>query len=236
VPEERRSLEDFGMAEEPKQEDGEAQGKHQKDTSWDKFKELFGKNPTLALTVLYLYATGMGILYSAALYGKFGINILDYSDTVDFLFAAFKNQYLLAEFGLYLLAFFLGIPLVWFVRTLILRLAPRESSDSTLGRIRTGPPRSTWLPIIVECFVFLTLIFATVTYDRAIDRAREIKDGKPPAVDVRYRSFSGSAGQVEEPNLRLIGATQKAVFFYDVGKKHALVIPQAQLVSIEVPE
>jgi hypothetical protein len=53
---------------------------------------------------------------------------------------------------------------------------------------------------------------------------------------VQYRSFSSSTEQVTKPRLELIGATQTVVFFYDVADEHTLVIPQAQIVSIEVPE
>jgi hypothetical protein len=89
---------------------------------------------------------------------------------------------------------------------------------------------------------FVICIAVIITYLSAIRAASSIKDGaghrlfEKPAVDIRYRSFSGSAGQVTEPNLKLIGATQKAVFFYDVDEKRTIVIPQAQIVSIEIPE
>jgi hypothetical protein len=53
---------------------------------------------------------------------------------------------------------------------------------------------------------------------------------------VQYRAFSSSAGQVTEPGLQVIGSTQKAIFFYDVNNKRTIVIPQGQVVSIEVPE
>jgi hypothetical protein len=63
-----------------------------------------------------------------------------------------------------------------------------------------------------------------------------LEGGETQAVDVRYRSFSGSAGQVTKPGLALIGATQKVVFFYDVDDKRTIVIPRTHIVSIEVPE
>jgi hypothetical protein len=66
--------------------------------------------------------------------------------------------------------------------------------------------------------------------------ASSIKDGQRAKVEVRYRSFKGSAGQVIVPGLVLIGATQRASFFYDRANKRTLVIPQTQLISIEVPE
>jgi len=86
------------------------------------------------------------------------------------------------------------------------------------------------VPVAIVC---LSLI---LPYVSATTKASSLKDGEKPVVDVRYRSFSGSEGQVTEPGLELIGATQKAAFFYDVNDNHTLVIPQAQIVSIEVPE
>jgi hypothetical protein len=68
------------------------------------------------------------------------------------------------------------------------------------------------------------------------DQAQSIKHGEGPTVEVQYRSFRGSAGQVSKPGLVLLGATQRAVFFYDVNSEQSLVIPQAQIVSIEVRE
>jgi hypothetical protein len=78
------------------------------------------------------------------------------------------------------------------------------------------------------CNVHATFGVANVT-------AIAVKNGDYHTVDVRYRSFSSSAGQATEPNLTVIGATQKAVYFYDVDEKRTIVVPQAQIVSIEVP-
>jgi hypothetical protein len=44
---------------------------------WDKIKGYLLDNPTLALTLLYLYVTAIGMSYSAVLYASFGINIFD---------------------------------------------------------------------------------------------------------------------------------------------------------------
>jgi hypothetical protein len=53
---------------------------------------------------------------------------------------------------------------------------------------------------------------------------------------VQHRNFSRSAEQLTEPGLHLIGATQNTVFFYDVNEKRTIMIPQSQIVSIEVPQ
>jgi hypothetical protein len=97
--------------------------------------------------------------------------------------------------------------------------------------------------VMIAIFVTVTIVLSSLVlpYYSALKTASDIKDGERQTVDVWYRSFSGSAGQETEPDLNLIGATQKAVFFYDVNDKdnekdnRTLVIPQAQIVSIEVP-
>jgi hypothetical protein len=107
-----------------------------------------------------------------------------------------------------------------------LEKAEREIEDEQRKRI-----------VIIAIVVTVTIVFSSLILPNfsAARTASSTKHGQYPAVDVRYRSFKGSAGQVTEPNLTLIGAIQKAVFFYDVDDKRTIVIPQAQIVSIEVP-
>ena len=92
--------------------------------------------------------------------------------------------------------------------------------------------------VILTIVIAVTSVFTSfvLPYYSAGKTASSIKAGETPSVDVRYRSFKGSAGQVTVPSLGLIGATEKAAFFYDVDHKRTIVIPQAQLVSIVVPE
>lgn len=80
------------MAEEPNHEPEE-------NNRWGKIKGFFLDNPTLALTLLYLYVTAVGMLYSAVLYRKFGINIFDYAEIADFLLAALKNPEAILQTG-----------------------------------------------------------------------------------------------------------------------------------------
>jgi hypothetical protein len=89
-------------------------------------------------------------------------------------------------------------------------------------------------PIFVVCFTLSATGLIILT--RAEAQAEFIKQGRESTVVVRYRSFTGSAGQVTKPGLVMIGATQKAYIFYDVDDEQTLVIPQAQMVSIEIPE
>jgi hypothetical protein len=209
---------------------------------------------TLLSTLLYLYVTALGIIYSAALYGKFAINIFDYSEISDFLLAAFKNPIALFSAVLVGLLAAIGVAGVFFFATASRQPGQvrtwdketqrwvEETDTAKIVAIERRSERDFKRSIrkrTLEAAIF-TAILASLTflvpYYFASRTASSIKDGEKPAVDVRYRSFSGSAGQVTEPELELIGATQKAAFFYDVGEKRTIVIPQAQIVSIEVPE
>jgi hypothetical protein len=256
------------MTKEPEQEDRGAQ-ETEEDYSWwgSKVKDLFLKNPTLVLSLLYLYVTAMGLLYSSFLYARFGINILDYSEISDFLLAALKNPIVLS-WSLSMALLYL-VYLAFQASHLQTRLKTRSHGDTrfyepsvrsnngggaaeTPAELRRREEPHVPTPeekhhafidshwhITVQAIVYaFFVVFSSLvlTYVFAIFLASSIKDGEKPAVEVRYRSFSGSTGQVTEPGLELIGATQKAVFFYDVDDQRTLVIPQSQLVSIEVPE
>jgi hypothetical protein len=269
------------MSEEPKQEDTVTQGNQEKANRGGAVKGFFHDNPTFVLTLLYLYATAIGIIYSSVLYGRFGINIFDYSEIADFLLAAFKNPVALVAAGVLVV---MGVALAAFAAILEQRIMRRTMRDfgaesreleqkyrDEYKQIQKQPDEEAqkqnerlleeimlsnlymrrelyqtdhWVKsrrraiILTATILSLTgICFALVLpYYFADIAASSIKKGETQAVDVRYRSFSGSAGQVTEPNLNLIGATQKAVFFYDVSDKRTIVIPQAQVVSIEVPE
>ena len=210
------------MAEEPKKEDKGNQGSDQKDNSWGYLKEFFLANSTVVLSVLYVYVTAVGMLHSATLYRHFGITIFDFSEIGDFLLFAFKEP--LALLVGVLQAFLYGA-----IALSTLRYIKVYEAPNAIEKYKRWTTVALSATLIVLGSVLPPYVTATLT-------ASSIKHREHPTVDVRYRSFSGSAGQVTESDLKLIGATQKAVFFYDVSDKRTLVIPQTQIVSIEVPE
>jgi DNA-binding XRE family transcriptional regulator len=64
------------MREEPKRKDEAVQRVEETNEFWSKVTEIFFDNPALSLTLLYLYATVIGMFYSGVLYGSFGIRFL----------------------------------------------------------------------------------------------------------------------------------------------------------------
>jgi hypothetical protein len=122
---------DSVMPEEPKQEDKDARESEDNvlwdKSNWNKIKGFFLDNPTLALTLLYLYVTAVGMLYSAVLYGRFGINIFDYSEIADFLLAAGKNPKALLFTGAQILA--ICAALYWSRKRAVLQMTRRRRLD-----------------------------------------------------------------------------------------------------------
>src|SRR5215213_5447662 len=196
--------------------------------NWDKIKGYFLDNPTLALTLLYLYVTAVGMLYSAVLYGRFGINIFDYSEIADFLLAAFKNPVSFLSPVILVAIGTAGVSVTEAWSRLLIRAA-QEASQEAFEEMREGfeeikekveeikekaKAKQRKRKVTIAIIVTVTIGFSSLVlpYYSASKAASGIKDGQSPAVDVLYRSFKGSAGQVTAPGLEPIGATQKAAF------------------------
>ena|SRR5215204_563364 len=131
-------MEVSSMTEEPKQEDMDAQESEERSRG-DKTNGFVSDNPTLVLTLLYLYVTGIGMLYSALLYRRFGINIFDYSEIADFLLAAFKNPIALlvvvVQVALFLIARVVaGIWMAW-IRTRSEREGVYEAGETSMPEV-----------------------------------------------------------------------------------------------------
>jgi hypothetical protein len=233
---------------------------HQKDGRQGYVKQLFLASPTVAFTLLYIGVSAIGMFYSWVLYRNFGINIFDHSDVTDFLLAAFKNPVtllsvvLLAVIGAALAAFirYWLDHILQRIRREVEEMVRREGKVNVAEESRAEEQldlelrqieerlnrRKVVLYGVIAVIVALGFIYSTmvVPYRSANQMASAIKRGEYPTVDVRYRLFSGSAGQVTEPNLELIGATEKAAFFYDDDDGRTIVIPHAQIVSVDVPD
>src|SRR5215208_34417 len=152
--------------------------------------------------LLYGYFTVLGMFYSYFLYKRFGINIWDYAEIGDFLLAAFRNR----------AAFWAGV-------VLVMGLVMGVIVMQLLRNLLSLDKEIVWTSTAVV-FIFLALLAPIFIILFGVERrTNSIKEGFEQKLEVRYRSYSGSADQVTEPDLELIGATQKVVFFYDVKDK-----------------
>ena len=57
--------------------------------------ELIIKEIQTVITVCYLVAVGIGMIFNYKKYAEFGINIFDYGDVFDFLIAPFADVYII---------------------------------------------------------------------------------------------------------------------------------------------
>ncbi len=121
-----------------------------------------------------------------------------------------------------------------FLFALLLMLRPEGSA------IDDGSPTSSSAgKAILSTVVMFIVIFGiafVVAYLFSKAEARSAKQSLEDPINVTYRlTASGSAEPTTETDVELIGATQKAAFFYDPDDGHTLAIPHAQIVSIEFP-
>lgn len=134
-------------AKETKQEDSVVQGTEE-NYRWGKIARYLFDNLTSALTLLYIYVTAIGMIYSWVLYGRFEINIFDYSEVGDFLLAAFK-----IPAGLFVSAFIFvplylgGVFMAWMIRGLWQTIRRRPESE------RKGFYKSVVRPFLAPSFV-----------------------------------------------------------------------------------
>jgi hypothetical protein len=195
------------------------------------------EHPAIAVSLVYLQVTTVGVVYSWVLFRRFDINIFDYAETNDFLLAAFRDPIV---FGMSMLTFVIYSSLVLAMhiytrRRMEKHVATSElvvpSYTSPIVRTSSISPvlRSLHLPLL---FIFYSLIppysFATWTAESLLEPAHH-----EPLTSVQYRAMSGSNEQTKETGLRMIGTTQSYVFFYDREETRTLIIPHAQIVEIE---
>ncbi len=195
--------------------------------SLDSAARFFGQHPAMLGSLMYLLITCVGITYSFFLYQNFGINVFDFAETNDLLLAAFK------DFNAFLISMLAVVSSI-FLFALLLMLRPKGSA------IDDGSPTSSSAgKAILSTVVMFIVIFGiafVVAYLFSKAEARSVKQNLEDPVNVTYRlTAAGSAEPTTETDVELIGATQKAAFFYDPDDGHTLAIPHAQIVSIEFP-
>lgn len=177
--------------------------------------KFFGVHPGILGSLLYLQVSAVGIIYVWFLYQSFNINIFDFAETNDFLLAAFKQPF---AFGMSMLTILLII-----IQIIVFYFRKQK-------RMKPGVP---WL--ILGSFIFILIGYtAFPAYFYGKRDARSIIKDQESKVTVAYKIIGPTKKiDVREQNLSLIGTTDKFSFFYDHTKERSLVIPIANIVSIE---
>ena len=188
--------------------------------------ELARSHPTLLLTVGYLALTTVGLVYEAWLFRYFGINILEYSETGDFLLAAVRTP-------LIIILSMLPLVIMWAINELHRRARQRyrpyanwakriEGTGWDMDNPRIGLP--VWALFVIIYASLFTQIYAKMV-------ANQIKNGKGRVVNVELVN-PGSLRAADTP--LLIGTTGKFVFLYYPRLRQTRIVPIGNVASIGV--
>lgn len=180
-------------------------------------------NPALSLTVLYLFASVVGIVFHFLLLKRFGFNVLEFSETSDFLMVVVREPLTVA------LAL-LGVPFYLVYMSVALRIGRWARPRFTMLRSTPEKRRKTlanlrrWQHVGPAGFIGIWAIVFVMYY--SYWRADRLRDGDFRAVTVIYKTDSPRAdGTFAAEGLALLGTTSKFVFLYDAATKRSEVVP-----------
>jgi hypothetical protein len=171
------------------------------------------EHPTLGLTLAYLALTFVGMIHDLWFYFYFKINILDFSETSDFLLAAIRNP-LVIILSLLPIALLFGVQRV--------RETARKKS-ARYDAFATKYDRSRWNSVssrlsIYGLFIVIYAIVFTQLY--AEWESERVKAGKG-----RRLAFVRNDGVISDEQPILLGTTGKFLFLYYPSRKATEIVP-----------
>ena len=141
------------------------------------------------------------------LYRQFGLDVVDFADTNDFLLAAFKEP----------LALTMSLVTIITAIVFLLRWTSR--------RRRTSRVRPIYY-IVMFSFMLVYTFFPPLYFGRI--RAMKIKYGEGKNVIVELRAKIMDIGD----EIFLLGTTEKFAFFYNYTKERTYIVPIANILNI----
>jgi hypothetical protein len=180
-------------------------------------------NPGLTLTVLYLFASVVGIVFHFLLLKRFGFNVLEFSETSDFLMVVVREPLTVA------LAL-LGVPFFMVYMSVALRFSRWVRPHFSVLRSTPEKRRKThanlqrWRHVGPAAFIGIWALVFVMSYSAW--RSSRIRAGDFRPVAVHYKTDSPRAdGTFAAEGLALLGTTSKFVFLYDAAAKRSEVVP-----------
>lgn len=172
-------------------------------------KRFFGEHPTLLLSLCYFVITVIGVLYHYYFYREFGINIIKFADLSDFLLVAVLEP-------MSLLLFIVStITIAVIYKMEMVGRAKFKAYGRFVGKRRYSK--------YIDLTVFSgAMVMTLIVYIQSLAQgnAEEVRSGIIDQYAVRIADFEqGSA------NLALLGSSSRYVYFFDVSKDQALVVP-----------
>jgi hypothetical protein len=180
------------------------------------------EHPTLVLTLAYLGLTAIGMIHDLWFYRYFQINILDYSETGDFLLAAMRNPLVivLSMLPLAILIFFAKL------REFFLR---RSESYRAHAAKYVG---TKWNSVGMRAFIYFWFIFVYAVLFTQLYAFREVtrvKEGRGKRVALT-RTDGSTAG--EKPIF--LGSTAKFFFLYYPDRRETEIVPVENTTMVTV--
>ena len=187
------------------------------------YMRLIGPHSGLALTGAYLILTLIGFMYHVWLFAEFEINVLNFSETGDFLMAAIRQPVVIF---LFVLPFGL-LWLIYRVDALARRLIPAYQALYDRYRSWSSPTYKLWsgATIVLLYGTLFTQFFAENVADR-------IKAGRGQRVGVDLRDAAARAGAPSEA--LLIGTTTRFVMLYDPADSLTYIVPLETLSKLTI--
>jgi len=186
------------------------------------FAQLARLHPTLVLTASYLALTTVGLIYNFWLFRSFGINVVDYSETSDFLLSAVRTPLVIM---LSVVPVFILLAGQYLNKLWLKRFPSKKPGPGPWWN--TDDPK-VWA-VLGTVFVIIYAIYFTELYARRV--ARDIRNGKGKHVTVE---LMGAPGAVTADPTLLLGTTGKFVFLYYPQRNQTRIIPVENISSITV--
>jgi hypothetical protein len=160
------------------------------------------------ITISYIVAVGIGMLFSYQKYSEFGINIFEFADVFDFLIAPFSDFMVLlfTVISLTLTYLFFRLDLLW-----------KRKFSKSYSKMNFGWDKKTWY----NSFRYFTfaIIFITYLYLSA-DKYGEISKEQvldKPSIKLRFSDNEIKTGKI-------IGKTKDVIFLMNGEKVEAIPI------------
>ena len=165
------------------------------------------------ITVSYLLAVGIGMLFNAHKYSEFGINIFDYADIFFFLIAPFTDLKIL----LFTLT---SVFLTYFVFRLDKFWKQKFPKSYSIGSL--GMDKKTWFKYIRMMALIILFPLYMKTAAQVYGSVSKKHILKQPRISLRYVDDEIVKG-------KFIGKTTEVIFLYDDSK--VIAIPMTAIVK-----
>ena len=185
-------------------------------------ERLLREHPTMVLTLSYFGLTLVGLIYDLWFYFYFRINILDYSEASDFLFAAMRNP---------LVIILVLLPVLILMGMQRLRVIARAKS-ARYDAYASKYDKTKWNTpgVRIAVYLFFTVVYATAFTQLYAERvANDIKAGKGRRVTLVRNS-----GTTDSELPILLGTTTKFFFLYYPSRKETEIVPVDNTAMVKI--